>query len=112
QWTIDIVNAAIIGGLATVFGPLLGALIIVEVGVQLSGYPELHIALTGALLILVIRFAPRGVWGTVAAAAAKRLGSGAIGRAATSDAVYRQRTTVSPAEGPLLEVVGLGKSFG
>ena len=63
SWTIDTVNAAIIGGIGTIIGPIVGAVIIVEIAEQLANFPELHVAITGALLILVIRFAPRGIWG-------------------------------------------------
>lgn len=65
QWTIDIVNIAIIGGLGTLSGPLVGAVFVVVLGEKLADYPELHVAITGALLILVIRFAPYGLWGSV-----------------------------------------------
>ncbi len=112
QWTIDIVNATIIGGIATVVGPLLGALFIVEFGVQLANYPELHVALTGLLLILVIRFARRGVWGTLAAYVGGRFArpGGAIVSPAGSSFHGRDRAPAS--DGPLLEVTGIGKSFG
>jgi ABC-type branched-subunit amino acid transport system ATPase component/ABC-type branched-subunit amino acid transport system permease subunit len=65
SWTIDSINAAIIGGVGTIVGPLLGAVLMVQIGEWLAGYPELHVALMGLLVILVIRFAPRGVWGTL-----------------------------------------------
>jgi branched-chain amino acid transport system permease protein len=65
SWTIDSVNAAIVGGIGTIVGPIVGAAIVVELAEQLADYPEAHVAITGALLIAVIRFAPGGVWGTV-----------------------------------------------
>jgi branched-chain amino acid transport system ATP-binding protein len=64
QWTIDTVNATILGGLGTVLGPLVGAAAAVQLSERLANYPEWHVAITGALLIIVIRFAPRGIWGT------------------------------------------------
>jgi len=68
QWTIDIVNIAIVGGLGTIAGPLAGAAFVIILGELLADYPELHVAITGAILIAVIRFAPRGLWGTLAGA--------------------------------------------
>lgn len=65
QWTIDIVNIAIIGGMGTIFGPLIGSAFIVYLGEQLAEQPETHVAITGGILILVIRFAPYGIWGSV-----------------------------------------------
>jgi branched-chain amino acid transport system permease protein len=65
QWTIDTVNIAIIGGMGTVVGPLLGSAFIISLGEKLADHPETHLAITGALMILVIRFAPYGIWGAV-----------------------------------------------
>ncbi len=113
QWTIDVVNATIIGGVATVFGPLLGALLIVEFGVQLSGYPELHVAITGAILILVIRFAPRGVWGTAIAFAARRWAAPDAPEVVDGEAsAYRGREDSSTSGETVLVASGLSKSFG
>jgi branched-chain amino acid transport system ATP-binding protein len=63
NWTIDAVNAAIIGGVGTIAGALVGAVISVELSTRLSSYPEVHLMITGALLILIVRFAPEGIWG-------------------------------------------------
>lgn len=70
-WTIDTVAVAIIGGLATRAGPWAGALFIVVLGELLRDYPEAHIAITGLVLLLVIRFARRGLWGSAAALRAR-----------------------------------------
>ena len=67
QWTIDVVNIAIIGGQGTIVGPLLGAAFIVGLGEALAVYPELHVAISGLILVAVIRFAPRGIWGSLIA---------------------------------------------
>jgi branched-chain amino acid transport system permease protein len=65
SWTVDIVAVAIIGGLGTRAGPWVGAVFIGVLAELLRDYPEAHIAITGGVLIAVIRFAPRGIWGTV-----------------------------------------------
>ncbi|MGH2894889.1 MAG: ABC transporter permease subunit, partial [Solirubrobacteraceae bacterium] len=117
QWTIDVVNATIIGGAGTIFGPLLGAVLIVEFAVQLSNYPELHVAITGLILILVIRFAPRGIWGTAVTLASRRWGAregvpapdGAGGPPADR---YTGRARPDGGGGVLVAVAGLSKSFG
>jgi branched-chain amino acid transport system permease protein len=64
-WTVDVVAVAIIGGLGTRTGPWIGALFVSILGELLRDYPEVHVAVTGLVLILVIRFAPHGIWGTV-----------------------------------------------
>jgi branched-chain amino acid transport system permease protein len=65
SWTVDIVMVAIIGGLATRTGPWLGAAFAVVLEQLLKGYPQLHLAITGGVVLLVIRFAPLGIWGTL-----------------------------------------------
>jgi branched-chain amino acid transport system ATP-binding protein len=63
DWTVETVNAAIIGGVGTIVGPLAGSGISVGLSQGLSGYPTVHLIILGALLIIVIRLAPGGLWG-------------------------------------------------
>jgi branched-chain amino acid transport system permease protein len=63
QWTIDVLSLVIIGGLGLRLGPVVGAIIVIALGEYLADYPELHIAITGVILILIVRFAPKGVLG-------------------------------------------------
>jgi len=68
QWTVDIVTVVLIGGLATTGGPLIGAVFTVALAELLSGSPELHLAITGAIVIVVVRLAPQGLWGLLSRA--------------------------------------------
>ncbi len=72
NWTIMILSATIIGGIGTQFGPILGAVLYVALAELLKNYPEVHTALTGVVLLIVIRFFPAGVWGAAVAARARR----------------------------------------
>ena len=60
----------IIGGVGTVFGPLLGALVVKSLGegakLVAGDAPGLDLVVYGIVLVLVIWFAPRGLIGTVA----------------------------------------------
>jgi branched-chain amino acid transport system permease protein len=47
-------------------------LFVVALGEMLADYPEAHTAITGVILILVIRFAPNGIVGLGAALLSKR----------------------------------------
>ena len=73
--SVEALLAPIIGGLGTVYGPLVGALALhglAEGAKALTGrVPGLDVALYGSLLVLVIAFAPKGVQGLAA-----RLGRG------------------------------------
>ncbi|HEY9243549.1 MAG TPA: ATP-binding cassette domain-containing protein, partial [Streptosporangiaceae bacterium] len=101
DWTIETVNAAIIGGVGTIAGPLLGSGISVGLSQRLANYPTIHLIILGVLLIVVIRLAPNGLWGAacqLARAAQRRfLGRGA---AETSTAPIPAAARTAPAAGP------------
>ena len=64
----DMVLMAIIGGRGTVAGPVVGAILIVafnELAVSELGSSEANIAVTGALLIIVLMAFPLGIVGTL-----------------------------------------------
>jgi branched-chain amino acid transport system permease protein len=63
QWSIDTLSIVIIGGLGVRFGPIVGTVFVIALAEGLADYPELHVAMTGVILILVIRFAPKGLCG-------------------------------------------------
>lgn len=63
HWTVSALSIVIIGGQGARAGPAIGALFVVALGELLADWPALQLALTGAILILVIRFAPRGLAG-------------------------------------------------
>ena len=66
QWSIDVLSMVIIGGVGLRLGPLVGALFVVALGEALADYPEAHVAFAGVILIVLIRFAPKGVVGFLA----------------------------------------------
>jgi branched-chain amino acid transport system permease protein len=78
RMSIDVLVAPIVGGLGTLFGPILGAFIIVplnEVSKHVSqayGINGLNLLIYGVLLMAVVIFAPHGVWPWIA----RRLGMG------------------------------------
>jgi branched-chain amino acid transport system permease protein len=65
--SIEALLAPIIGGVGTVYGPLLGALVIKgsaeATKFVTSDAPGLDLAIYGGILVLVIAFAPRGIIG-------------------------------------------------
>src|SRR3954462_3447229 len=67
--SIEALLAPIIGGIGTVFGPLLGALVVKTLGelakLVTGGAPGLDLVIYGGVLILVVAFAPRGIAGLV-----------------------------------------------
>lgn len=63
QWTIAALSIVVIGGQGLRAGAVVGAVFVVGLGEVLADYPALHLALTGAILVAVIRFAPQGLAG-------------------------------------------------
>lgn len=68
SWTVNIVIVVIIGGIGTRTGPWVGAIFVVALEQALRDYAEIHLILTGVILLLVVRFAPEGIWGVLARA--------------------------------------------
>jgi branched-chain amino acid transport system permease protein len=71
QWSVDPLAIVIIGGMGMRFGALAGGIFFVMIGELLADYPELHVAITGVILIALIRFAPQGLCGLAAALTAR-----------------------------------------
>jgi branched-chain amino acid transport system permease protein len=65
--SVEALLAAIIGGMGTIFGPLLGAGVLHVLGELTRNYipnaPGVSLILYGALLVLIIMFMPRGIAG-------------------------------------------------
>ena len=70
-WTINIVTTTIVGGIGTIIGPVIGGVFTVWLAESLAAYPELHVLITGLIVILIIRFAPFGIWGVIKLVAGK-----------------------------------------
>jgi branched-chain amino acid transport system permease protein len=64
RWVTTMIVMAMIGGTGTVAGPLIGAGIVYYlIEKQLENSPEIAALVGGLFVIVVIRFAPEGVWG-------------------------------------------------
>jgi branched-chain amino acid transport system permease protein len=65
--SVEALLAPIIGGIGTVFGPLLGALVVKSLGeltkLMTGDAPGLDLVIYGGVLVIVVAFAPRGVAG-------------------------------------------------
>jgi branched-chain amino acid transport system permease protein len=75
--SIDALLFAFIGGLGSLFGPLLGAVVLVPLTELLRGLlggrlAGIHLIVYGVILILVMRLAPRGLWGLLSDSMARR----------------------------------------
>lgn len=98
---------AVLGGLGSQLGPLVGVIILVIVPLLLAPYPHVNIIVYGVLLVLLMRLRPRGLFSRTAATAdpvkkSLRVESETV--AAGEEA--------SDSDGVVLEVNDVKRSFG
>jgi branched-chain amino acid transport system permease protein len=65
QWTAKMAFAVIIGGLGTIEGPILGALVYMVLQQELQSYNAWYLIVLGLVAIVIALFARRGLWGLV-----------------------------------------------
>ncbi len=99
----------VLGGLGSKLGPLVGVIILVIVPLLLAPYPHVNVIVYGALLILLMRLRPRGIFSRTAAWADPLR--------TTLERVRRKRAVVPAtvrdgADDVVLEVRDLKRSFG
>lgn len=70
--TFDMLTYALVGGLGTLFGPIVGTLIIVLLTQSLQFMEEYRMIIFGPLLVLLVIFYPRGIVGGYAALKKRR----------------------------------------
>ncbi len=65
DWTAYVILIVVIGGIGTIEGPIIGVLVFTLMQYYLAGYGTWYLILLGALAILIMLFAPKGIWGYV-----------------------------------------------
>ncbi|MCK4784616.1 MAG: hypothetical protein KAV87_53465, partial [Desulfobacteraceae bacterium] len=65
DWTVKLVFIVVIGGIGTIEGPIVGAFIYVLLSQWLSEYISVSLLILGAIAIMVILVAPKGIMGTI-----------------------------------------------
>ncbi|GJD49265.1 Vitamin B12 import ATP-binding protein BtuD [Methylobacterium crusticola] len=98
--------AVVVGGAGTVLGPLLGAALVGVLPELLSGLAEYRLLFFGSLLLVVLRVAPNGLVGAVAALRPRRAGP------ALRPAPLDLAGFLGTGARPTLAVEGLGIAFG
>src|SRR5271166_5617351 len=63
DWTIDVIFIVVIGGIGSLEGPIIGAIIFFALREWLAGFGAWYLIILGLISIAVILFEPRGVWG-------------------------------------------------
>jgi branched-chain amino acid transport system permease protein len=71
--SMEMVFIAIVGGLGTVGGPLIGAVFLTSIGETVREHFQVgHLVFYGLFMMLVIRFMPEGIWGRAHRIVARR----------------------------------------
>ena len=63
DWTAYVIFITVIGGIGTIEGPIIGAVVFYLMQRYLADFGAWYLILLGTLGILVMLFAPRGLWG-------------------------------------------------
>ena len=66
DWTAFVIFIVVIGGIGTIEGPIIGTLIYFLLREFLADFGSIYLMLLGALAIVIMLVAPKGVWGYVA----------------------------------------------
>ena len=67
DWTAYVIFIVVIGGIGTIEGPIIGVLVFFVLQNTLSDFGSWYLMILGGLGIVVMLFAPRGLWGLFAA---------------------------------------------
>lgn len=111
----------VLGGAGSRIGPVLGAVLLVQIPQWLDEYPHVNTIVYGSVLILVMLLLPRGLIGRTAVAVRNQLAGRSRSEGAAEPAAaaaVSEPSAVSappdraPAGAPLLEIKGLGRRFG
>jgi branched-chain amino acid transport system permease protein len=65
DWTAYVIFIVVIGGIGTMEGPVIGVAIFYLLQYYLAALGSWYLILLGALAILLMLFAPSGVWGVI-----------------------------------------------
>jgi branched-chain amino acid transport system permease protein len=66
DWSAYVIFVVIIGGVGTIEGPIIGVIVFYALQRYLADFGTWYLILLGALAILTMLFAPKGIWGYVA----------------------------------------------
>ena len=63
QYSVDMLFMVLIGGMGTIEGPIIGALVLFALQETLSSYGAWYLVIVGGLAIVTTLAASRGLWG-------------------------------------------------
>lgn len=67
EWTAFVIFITVIGGIGRIEGPIVGTILFFVMRQALSDLGSIYLLILGAVAIVVMLYAPKGLWGLVAA---------------------------------------------
>ena len=65
DWTAAVIFIVVIGGIGTIEGPIIGTLIYFGLRSLLSDYGSIYMIVLGCVAVVMMLWAPKGVWGLI-----------------------------------------------
>jgi branched-chain amino acid transport system permease protein len=65
QWSAEMIFVTVIGGIGSIEGPIIGAILFFTLQQTLAQYGAWYLIVLGTVAIVVALFAPRGIWGLI-----------------------------------------------
>jgi len=65
DWTANVIFIVVIGGIGTIEGPILGAIVFFVLRELLAGFGSWYLIALGAVAVLIMLRAPHGLWGLI-----------------------------------------------
>lgn len=59
---VDILTMTVLGGINSIFGPILGSMILTILPELLRGFGDFRLVVNGFILVLIVLFLPNGIW--------------------------------------------------
>jgi len=66
DWTVNVIFIVVIGGIGSIEGPILGTLVFFALRALLVDYGAWYLITLGGIAVVIMLFAPRGLWGLLA----------------------------------------------
>jgi branched-chain amino acid transport system permease protein len=65
DWTANVIFIVVIGGIGTIEGPIIGVIVFFVLRELLAGFGSWYLIALGAVAVLIMLRAPRGLWGLI-----------------------------------------------
>ncbi|MHB1160006.1 MAG: ABC transporter permease subunit, partial [Chloroflexota bacterium] len=85
-YSMILIASMIIGGAGTLGGALIGTALVILLPEMTQAFADYHVLVFGLILVLVLRFMSRGVWGTLRRYLADRRDGRSVAERATPEA--------------------------